>query len=82
MNGSKLELLKDFGDILVFASSWPALETLGWVPGSGFRVPGLGFGVLGERRLRLGLIHSDDRSAGSTRSAKHFLDISVGIGGE
>ena len=75
MNGSKLELLKDFGDILVFASSWPALETPGWVPGSGF-------GVLGERRLRLGLIHSDDRSAGSTRSAKHFLDISVGIGGE
>ena len=66
----------------MFAFSWSALETLGWVPGSRFPVPGSGFRVLGERRLRLGLIHADDRSVGSTRSAQHFLDISVGIGGE
>ena len=74
---------------MVFASSWPALESLGLVPGSRFQVPGSkfqvtgsGFRVLVERRLRLGLIHEDDRSAGSTRSAQHSLDISVGIGGE
>ena len=75
MKGSKKELYWDSGDILVAASSWPALEALGWVPGSGFR-------VVGERRLRLGLIHADDHSAGSTRLAQHFLYIIAGIGGE